>query len=134
MVAAGQADAFAAMAGMHAQRRVEGTGAFQTQFAAGRQREWFPAIPVRVPVRREGLAAHTRVQQVAPAAHARAMPFEHGIGIGCRRQQVRLDPRNALLAAAAARSEEHTSELQSLMRTSYAVFCLKKKKQQQSIK
>src|SRR3546814_6666262 len=30
----------------------------------------------------------------------------------------------------ADRSEEHTSELQSLMRTSYAVFCLKKKKQQ----
>src|SRR3546814_1656373 len=27
-----------------------------------------------------------------------------------------------------ARSEEHTSELQSLMRTSYAIFCLKKKK------
>src|SRR3546814_8951390 len=33
-------------------------------------------------------------------------------------------------AALAARSEEHTSELQSLMRISYAVFCLKKKKQQ----
>src|SRR3546814_7342618 len=30
-------------------------------------------------------------------------------------------------------SEEHTSELQSLMRISYAVFCLKKKKTQQSI-
>src|SRR3546814_1504680 len=30
--------------------------------------------------------------------------------------------------AAADRSEEHTSELQSLMRISYAVFCLKKKK------
>src|SRR3546814_6004892 len=29
---------------------------------------------------------------------------------------------------AALRSEEHTSELQSLMRSSYAVFCLKKKK------
>src|SRR3546814_3000907 len=29
--------------------------------------------------------------------------------------------------AAVARSEEHTSELQSLMRISYAVFCLKKK-------
>src|SRR3546814_5038172 len=29
------------------------------------------------------------------------------------------------------RSEEHTSELQSLMRTSYAVFCLKKKHPQQ---
>src|SRR3546814_5846936 len=33
-------------------------------------------------------------------------------------------------AQAAHRSEEHTSELQSLMRISYAVFCLKKKKQQ----
>src|SRR3546814_5498560 len=31
-------------------------------------------------------------------------------------------------AGAASRSEEHTSELQSLMRISYAVFCLKKKK------
>src|SRR3546814_979851 len=31
----------------------------------------------------------------------------------------------------AARSEEHTSELQSLMRISYAVFCLKKKKKKQ---
>src|SRR3546814_10261564 len=34
----------------------------------------------------------------------------------------------ALLEAADERSEEHTSELQSLMRISYAVFCLKKKK------
>src|SRR3546814_9900775 len=34
--------------------------------------------------------------------------------------------------AAQARSEEHTSELQSLMRISYAVFCLKKKKNQTS--
>src|SRR3546814_7689218 len=32
------------------------------------------------------------------------------------------------IAAAIIRSEEHTSELQSLMRISYAVFCLKKKK------
>src|SRR3546814_6010998 len=31
----------------------------------------------------------------------------------------------------AERSEEHTSELQSLMRISYAVFCLKKKKHKQ---
>src|SRR3546814_7847585 len=33
--------------------------------------------------------------------------------------------------AVAERSEEHTSELQSLMRISYAVFCLKKKKTKQ---
>src|SRR3546814_7536315 len=32
------------------------------------------------------------------------------------------------------RSEEHTSELQSLMRISYAVFCLKKKKQPQHLR
>src|SRR3546814_5556544 len=35
-------------------------------------------------------------------------------------------PQGGLLQAQ-GRSEEHTSELQSLMRTSYAVFCLKKK-------
>src|SRR3546814_15073240 len=39
------------------------------------------------------------------------------------RYRRRLQPRRA------DRSEEHTSELQSLMRISYAVFCLKKKKQ-----
>src|SRR3546814_7775430 len=39
----------------------------------------------------------------------------------------------ARLAATHRRSEEHTSELQSLMRISYAVFCLKKKKQTQTI-
>src|SRR3546814_8911979 len=37
--------------------------------------------------------------------------------------------RLPLAIANALRSEEHTSELQSLMRSSYAVFCLKKKKQ-----
>src|SRR3546814_2933118 len=37
------------------------------------------------------------------------------------------------LTASIGRSEEHTSELQSLMRISYAVFCLKKKKQKQKL-
>src|SRR3546814_7591067 len=37
--------------------------------------------------------------------------------------------RIGLDRSAQRRSEEHTSELQSLMRISYAVFCLKKKKQ-----
>src|SRR3546814_986365 len=36
------------------------------------------------------------------------------------------------VATATSRSEEHTSELQSLMRISYAVFCLKKKKHPQN--
>src|SRR3546814_16437856 len=37
-----------------------------------------------------------------------------------------------LVEAGAARSEEHKSELQSLMRISYAVFCLKKKNTEQT--
>src|SRR3546814_10570221 len=40
----------------------------------------------------------------------------------------RYDPAYFVVASHSARSEEHTSELQSLMRISYAVFCLKKKK------
>src|SRR3546814_1221908 len=39
----------------------------------------------------------------------------------------------AVLGRVRWRSEEHTSELQSLMRISYAVFCLKKKKYQQNL-
>src|SRR3546814_3096259 len=41
----------------------------------------------------------------------------------------RIDDQPLLPVDAGVRSEEHTSELQSLMRISYAVFCLKKKKQ-----
>src|SRR3546814_5478316 len=41
-----------------------------------------------------------------------------------------LDPKVLSDIIAKSRSEEHTSELQSLMRISYAVFCLKKKKTQ----
>src|SRR3546814_4983387 len=47
---------------------------------------------------------------------------------GVQKRARRLD-RHAL--AHPIRSEEHTSELQSLMRISYAVFCLKKKKKHQ---
>src|SRR3546814_3753552 len=40
---------------------------------------------------------------------------------------LRLITNHAETGASSRRSEEHTSELQSLMRISYAVFCLKKK-------
>src|SRR3546814_8634094 len=43
------------------------------------------------------------------------------------RRQVMTKPAYSSGARDNSRSEEHTSELQSLMRTSYAVFCLKKK-------
>src|SRR3546814_2848624 len=45
-------------------------------------------------------------------------------GVGCRSVRCR---RTSGRGAGRGRSEEHTSELQSLMRISYAVFCLKKK-------
>src|SRR3546814_2501770 len=56
------------------------------------------------------------------------------VGIDRIDHRARQGPRNinrridALFSQSARRSEEHTSELQSLMRLSYAVFCLKKKK------
>src|SRR3546814_7170148 len=46
---------------------------------------------------------------------------EHGMKMAQAARSRGVEPR------ALARSEEHTSELQSLMRISYAVFCLKKK-------
>src|SRR3546814_3887243 len=51
---------------------------------------------------------------------------------GKRRAQQKLNA--ALADLANIRSEEHTSELQSLMRISYAVFCLKKKTQIRQIR
>src|SRR3546814_10220416 len=59
-------------------------------------------------------------------------PFAYGIAVGLASAVMlasrRLHPPAA--ANAIIRSEEHTSELQSLMRISYAVFCLKKKKKE----
>src|SRR3546814_4708950 len=46
----------------------------------------------------------------------------------------KVDPASIDIKSWPSRSEEHTSELQSLMRISYAVFCLKKKKKNKKIK
>src|SRR3546814_6933031 len=54
------------------------------------------------------------------AVHLDAVAFGHLDGAACSH------PAH-IVAAKVQRSEEHTSELQSLMRISYAVFCLKKK-------
>src|SRR3546814_5770722 len=53
---------------------------------------------------------------------------------GPARHQARRWVLKLLGLDAEVRSEEHTSELQSLMRISYAVFCLKKKKDQKHTK
>src|SRR3546814_12338226 len=55
------------------------------------------------------------------------LPDDHGMGGGNRSGMHRFRLRNR--RSGGLRSEEHTSELQSLMRISYAVFCLKKKTQ-----
>src|SRR3546814_8030864 len=62
------------------------------------------------------------------------LPLRHlaqGVAAGVaenRRSLRERNDRDRPLIARSLRSEEHTSELQSLMRISYAVFCLKKKK------
>src|SRR3546814_1444879 len=48
-------------------------------------------------------------------------------GVTLSKEQQKLASERAQKAGLSDRSEEHTSELQSLMRISYAVFCLKKK-------
>src|SRR3546814_3406030 len=69
----------------------------------------------------------SRKTRSIPSASARARTsVEPGTQIALT-PGATLRPRNSA-AARRRRSEEHTSELQSLMRISYAVFCLKKKK------
>src|SRR3546814_3193746 len=67
--------------------------------------------------RAEGLAEDSEVRQRIAAFEDRVL------------SSALLERHLAETVTTAARSEEHTSELQSLMRISYAVFCLTKKKQ-----
>src|SRR3546814_9020167 len=90
---------------------------------AARRRRFRPAPRAAVAVGH----ARTRLARAAPGhpprAAGAALPAGHAG-----------DPhrRHAPQRGVAVRSEEHTSELQSLMRISYAVFCLKKKKNNQN--
>src|SRR3546814_4949985 len=54
-------------------------------------------------------------------------PADDDAGVALARRNDPLDQRWALLGDVQIRSEEHTPELKSLMRNSYAVFCFKKK-------
>src|SRR3546814_1412158 len=77
-----------------------------------------PAITTNV----RGQVEH--VLQRLPKAYAGSGPHLFALSVQIRHFRV-VTPTKA----SKARSEEHTSELQSLMRISYAVFCLKKKKE-----
>src|SRR3546814_3964119 len=56
---------------------------------------------------------------------SRLKPLPRGPPVVYRSRTTQFAGVSAAWASSAARSEEHTSELQSLMRISYAVFCLK---------
>src|SRR3546814_9408633 len=75
------------------------------------------AVPHEIPLDRRDGPLHTRIVgwQEAYQGNAQHAGVEHVVIKGADE-------------AVLPRSEEHTSELQSLMRSSYAVFCLKKKK------
>src|SRR3546814_5241134 len=83
----------------------------------------------------DGVVRYARAAIGNIDAHATGFPLHRDVDHAATRREVdgiveqvgdRLPQQERI-----ARSEEHTSELQSLMRISYAVFCLKKKKQQQ---
>src|SRR3546814_10624281 len=83
-----------------------------------------PRLPLKPQA--SGKAPTQSRQPVAPAAAVErrvVLAAEHAHAVA-----ERLFPKVLRGQACQFRSEEHTSELQSLMRTSYAVFCLKKKK------
>src|SRR3546814_6421347 len=68
-----------------------------------------------------------RIEDALPANNvlfAEVAPINH---FAAQIVRQRLREERAYFGAKRQRSEEHTSELQSLMRISYAVFCLKKK-------
>src|SRR3546814_8207488 len=107
--------------------------------------------PVAEPVRVDGDAGHTlgrahehliTTKRLAGVGDDTTCPG-HPVGANLREPLTRTEPDGAEKAVApqdgarlrrcvdhltGTRSEEHTSELQSLMRISYAVFCLKKQK------
>src|SRR3546814_7717017 len=65
---------------------------------------------------------------LCPTCHTKETRRELGLEPNPERQAWRDLLRKGIANVGVCRSEEHTSELQSLMRISYAVYCLKKKK------
>src|SRR3546814_1785234 len=71
-------------------------------------------------------------RRLPPARQARTGAYANSRGYSERASKPPFGGGAWLPLSMFPRSEEHTSELQSLMRISYAVFCLKKKNQKQS--
>src|SRR3546814_3122575 len=73
-----------------------------------------------------GIDAGRRAREGGP--QARHVRRAEAVGRAAEGRGARAGPCRSRPGPRLCRSEEHTSELQSLMRISYAVFCLKKKK------
>src|SRR3546814_3652349 len=84
----------------------------------------FPELPTGLPAPALPEISLARLQAVAPAAFTIAFLA----GIEALLSAVVADGMIGSRHRSNQRSEEHTSELQSLMRHTYSVFCLKKKK------
>src|SRR3546814_3735970 len=82
----------------------------------------FPYTTLFRSVGAEAPGACALEHQVARGRHRAAVPRRRIVDAPCDLAGARIEGDQA-----PGRSEEHTSELQSLMRISYAVFCLKKK-------
>src|SRR3546814_9358072 len=73
-----------------------------------------------------GIVGHA-VAAHAGFAYSGAMKAKGGVWDEAALDAFLADPKKAVPGTRMVRSEAHTSEIPSLMRTSYAVFCLKKK-------
>src|SRR3546814_3906657 len=76
-------------------------------------------------------ARRTRPSEISSAGISHAVSTPAGAGSNTMKgdaASMLMRTMRPSFTSAASRSEEHTSELQSLMRISYAVFCLQKKK------
>src|SRR3546814_8282173 len=96
-------------------------------YAGDRRSRGFVTVPDAIPLKWRGLLFYARseagISFIADKAELRhACPADVG---------QHLIHRHVTRSRIGLRSEEQTSELQSLMRTSYAVFCLKQKQRKQ---
>src|SRR3546814_1836552 len=85
---------------------------------------------------RDGHSASHIAEQLGGVTRNAVIGKAHRLGLSSRPSPIKRGTPSVSTAGERIchRSEEHTSELQSLMRISYAVFCLKKKKQKKSNK
>src|SRR3546814_2604673 len=91
--------------------------------------DYAKADPERTFAERRGISFGERVAGIVKAVPEKARGMFDGLRLAIGRTErgaAASERERSIFADFRPRSEEHTSELQSLMRISYAVFCLKK--------